>query len=95
MSSELPFKLPVRKRADRIWFDIIDSDGATLISERLSEPVADAIVAALNGYAAMREALESMPRPLRMGGMSDFGIRILVWQAKVDAALTAAAEVKP
>lgn len=90
MANELPFKLPVRVAetplSGRELFQILGADGY-VVADDMFRDEADAIVAALNGYAAMREALESMPRPSRMGGMSDFGIRILVWQAKVDAAL--------
>lgn len=88
MSSGLPFKLPVRVTpyTHSELCEIHYADGG-LLGSGFTPEEAYALATIINGYAAMREALESMPRPSRMGGMSDFGIRILAWQAKVDAAL--------
>lgn len=91
MSSELPFRLPVR-RSSSIG-EIKDADGI-VVARTPGATNADAIVAALNGYAAMREALENMPRPSSTGDMTEFGRRVLHWQASVDA-LAGIAEVKP
>ncbi len=59
MANELPFKLPVRieSTGEADW--VIDA-GNHHIAQCYDCTDAEGIVAALNGYAAMREALEAM-----------------------------------
>lgn len=59
MANELPFRLPVRAKKQhegRQTFQLVDASGY-VIADQLLKDDADAIVASLNGYAAMREAL--------------------------------------
>lgn len=68
---------------------------ALLVIEELNALKAATHPAAPGEAMRLRKVLEDMPRPRLQGSMTEFGERILQWQAKVDSALARSAPTSP